>query len=1482
MAAKTPGCGAVPRRLPSLTGTDAELLDEYIPPLPSRQRVYQQVAEVLNEIEKSSDPVLVMLVAEWGEGKTSIYNARIKPWAEKNKWLTLETRAATVAAHLASLRQRAERDPAFRLTAALLAAGLEASGLLAKYGPPDAAPSLREYVENVLGFLAEGRRGVIVFIDEFEDLVASASEEELGLLVAGLVGLLNGDVELVSARCRRENCLRGMFHVVVSLTPPAYSRLMSLRDFATIAARLKRRVRTIWVQPLTRREAFAFLESLARYSLGEGLDSLLIDRGLANALVSSSLGNMGALVSAFRYLVSWSRGRRGCGDAVAILDTAELIEALENLRLSVGGAEIPAINAEAYTRLIDGWEARAKLAGLDPARARRLLDELVARGAATWQQLVEATNMRRELVAEAVRELNMYGEQAWPRRELGVQRLVHEVVLVPAVEDAFKLLRGAEPEIAKLMPQLAPRDDVRPLEQLLDSLVYLDQAGRLVVAVPPSEEDAASLVADASPLELSRFEAERLASLLWENIFSKLVGVGGEKALLLSPKMQRVIYVSPELHYLDFIADRVERLRIIRRVYTEAGRQHMLLGLSLILAHEGLLEGEPATQGDGVARITARVAGETSARILVYAIPGQVTGAEAKRLESQLLTAIMSHWRPHAILLVYHGGVEPQADRVLEALEAKFFVKIVKAPIDSMMTRVRLQALGIKLSDTYGGVEEALRAARKIVVESSEAEAAGLDPLRLANLLRELGEELRLKERLLRGLEEGIDGAPLLVGDPMLGYDVEKPTELSGALRYFLVAPSTKTTVHEALNAAYEYVMRYHLYRGQGGEGRGILSPDIDRNEYTTLERYMTLLVANKFLERTNGSVYIDTLSPLEKAVLRALEQLDARSKEVQAAQIWDVLVVAARNPGTRRMLLQSLLYRGLITSSSGSARRIDADRMKIRLTDSDEDAWRLIEEAKKLVEEIEADPVTASWGLVVSAKARDFRAGSLEAFVAKSRRLLGVALEALRAGNRLMSLRLARLVYDTASYVKEEVLEAHVHHAVEDARRLRSRIEEEARRIRELVSALNEQLSTLLGGVKTNIDVQVLSKLEEALKVFSEIDELRISEEELEKEVMKLWEDVKKKHPRDPGRYTPFYVNGLGPLLHFNYKLWMLYSRLEDLGIVRLGQSGAEPSKEVESVTARLESLLESTRRIMEDTAETRRLAEKLSEKLERLGVRVPPEALALPGFEHSSIAERLGIEEAEQLVKALRRSLEDARRPLVELDEQVSRLLDELAGLEDELVSTNSWAKALEKILEDARAAGLPQTTMLGEVLGDVRSAIAQAQDMRKRAIDGLRGKEPQELLEAVRGARSLVESARTIIRDSLDRGQRVLRDVEAEARRILASLEAEAEALEEALRAIGQEPSRPRRGANVFEDILAVRRYLEELRRMIEEAGILGEDELRAYREVVAERRRRGELLFREAVVLVSERLGIGQDAARKLLISLIEKGILEPRI
>ena len=115
------------------------------------------------------------------------------------------------------------------------------------------------------------------------------------------------------------------------------------------------------------------------------------------------------------------------------------------------------------------------------------------------------------------------------------------------------------------------------------------------------------------------------------------------------------------------------------------------------------------------------------------------------------------------------------------------------------------------------------------------------------------------------------------------------------------------------------------------------------------------------------------------------------------------------------------------------------------------------------------------------------------------------------------------------------------------------------------------------------------------------------------------------------------------------------------------------------------------------------------------------------------------------------------------------------------------------------------------------------------------------------------------------------------------MLEALRAEAEALREALEAAGVEaPEPPAAAGSVYRQVAAMRGYVEELQRLLEEAGVLRGRELEAYRLVALERRRRGELLLREAAELVAEKLGIGYVEARKLLLSLIERGVLEPRL
>ncbi|MET1128532.1 MAG: hypothetical protein ABWW70_04365 [Thermoproteota archaeon] len=1476
-------CGQRILRLPSVAGTDAAELDAFIPPLPSRQRINQLVAEALNEIETSNDPVLVMLIAEWGEGKTSVYNSKMKPWITSKGWVSLETRAATAVAYLREV-PRAERSPAYRILASILAAALESEGILHKFGTPSSSDSLKRYVVDVISELSDrGKRKVVVFVDEFEDLVASASEEELSEIVAGLVGLVNGEIREVSASCTGSSCMPGAVNLVISLTPPAYSQLTSSRNMATVAARLKRRVRVVWITPLSRREAFAFLESLARYSMGSGLRGLLQDYSLAHAVVSSSLGNMGALVSAFRYLANWARGRGGCGDAVKLLGAGDILSALSGLVLSVGGAELPAINQDIYSRLRESWEARSKLAGLNPSSSLKVVDELVVRGVASEEDLAAWAGISENMVRAVVEEFNIFSERSWVSQELGVRRAIYKVHLADAVEDAFKALALVEAEVAKVLPQLTPSGRMRPLEVLLDSLVYMDKNGRTVLALPASLEDAADLVADAAPVELSRSEAARLAEMLWDSVISKLAAFQYAEAYLLSPRLQRALFVSPELHYLDFITDRTERLKVVRKVYSEGSRAHLVAGIVSLLSHEELLspEGYVAPQGEAAARAVLQTPSGGTVRAIIYATLGGISEEEARQAESQVTAAILSGWRPHIVIVAYQGTIEPRAESMLESLEAKLFIKVVKVPIPSLTMRVRLQALGAKLYESFGSAEAALQAAAAAPRSREVCERAGLDHPRLSSMLRETADELQLGSRIVGGLEEGVEGTPLVVRDPVLGYDVEKPTELSGALRYFLVVPSTRATSHEALRAAHEYVMKYHIYRG-AGESRGIMSPDIDRSDRTALEKYMTLLTLNKMLAKQNGSVRIDVLSPQEKAVLRALEQLGARSNEVPASAVWDVLVVEARNPGTQRMLLQSLLYRGVI--SAGEARRIDPEKSRLRVTLSTEYARQLIEKTKSMLRSIEDDADVIRWGYIVSAKAKDFRAGRLADFVKKARYLVSTAEEAMKAGDLLLALRLARTAYDVTSYVADEVVRSHVMPAVEKARTIRSKLLETIKTAKELLESAERVIRNLAPGSSLRLKYSKLSLLENALKLFEEIENLELTEDELEDIVKGMWNEARRQSPRDPGRRLPFYIGGLGPRVHFNYKLWLLIDGLSKLGLAKLSESEMDYESALASVLEGVEGLLEKLRQAAERVAELRRLAEDVSAKLSSLGVGGVRVKFVKPSLAGIAESGELELEEVSNIVSRVLADIETQRRPLLELSYVIEGVEEALSRLEEAEKGARSWKEIAASYAEKASRVSPQAEKVLRQIEADLGLALDQAAATRAKALQLVKstGGNVEGLLQAVQQAEKLLESSLVILRDSTERAKREIARIRQEAEERVRLLQAEAEALRALLAKHGADVKAPEKPEEPFEAIKSARKAIEDMKRLALKMSILSTLEVEAYSTVTVERSRRGGLLFTEAVRLVAEKLHIDEVKARKILLGLIERGVLEPRL
>jgi hypothetical protein len=1428
-------CKAARVKLPSLAGADAAKLAEVMPALESRRYVVEAVLDALAEMEASLDPVIVLLIGEWGEGKTSVFASIVAPEARRRGWVVLEARASTVLGYLELLRSRGEVGSSFRLLASVLAAAAEHTSVLPRLGGGDTPSS---YARKVLSELRRLGRKVVVFIDEFEDVVV-ARDDVVADAIAGLVGLVNGDIVELSSRCSGGSCYSGFLHLVLSVTPPAYTKLVSLRDFATVAARFKRRVRVVRIPPLDRTESYRFLESLARYSYGESLSVLVDSTSYLNPVLVASQGNMGVLVSLFRSLVSRSLelGRRICGGLVR-LSANELLQLLARTTVSVGGADLPALNTDAYSRLIEAWRSYAKSVGLDEEVALRLALEVTARIVFTVDELAKALGLPANLVRVMIAEANAMAESSWVRSELGVELLLHRVKLVGAEE--------ALPRISKALDELGARAELAggdPLRRMVDALTYVSE-GRLVVAVALDRDGWRKLVADALPVDVPSSLVDRIA----EAFANAMEGVDGVEAYLLSPKLAQTLYASTELNYLDFVADRVERLKLNRRAYAEASRLPLVIGTIGLLAFEAKVLEQPQPHSDSGARVVVELPGlHVPVRILVYATPGALTLEEVGRLESTLTASILSGWRPHSVLVVSYGGVEEAAEHRIRRIEETLFTKIVIVPIPSLLARLRLVVLGLKLLEERGA-DEALSLAAKLV-KPDEASRLGFDPLRLQAVLRQLSDELELSRRLRRSLEEGVNGAPLIIRDPELGYDVERPTELAGALRYYLVVPSPRAKPIDALRAAHDYVMRYHIYR-HTGETRGILSPDIDRREVTMLERYTALLVANGFLERVNGELRIDVLSPQEKAVLKALEQLGARSEWVPAAQIWNLLVVAAKNPGTRRMLLQTLYYRGLVEVQG---KRIDPERSRVRLTDTPEAARRLLERARELVARLRESTVLSEWGYVVAAKARDYRVGVVSQLASKLQAVLDTAESALKTGNTLMCLRLARIAADLADYALTELAsraEAAYRKAVELKQNLAGTLEE----VRGLRRSLERVLAEYVVEGRVKVKVAEEELLEDLLSSLDTLINAKPGEDDVERDVARVWEEALSHSTREPGRYTPFYINGLGPTLEFNYKLWKIYELLSRYNLVEVREGRLELSSKLKLAAERLASTARRVREVVEQVAE-------LARKVSRMGISLAVGRVKPPG-------ELLSIDDVEKLIDSWRSMVSEevaevAR--LASLLERYTRLRDEGRKL---LSEAEDLRKTAYRLVDQLRGSPIEQyATKLSQAVRRLKDDLEELASIS--ALDSPRDVENQlpvleDVLDRVRSSLALVKKLISEVYDAV--------------RVEVSKLAYEVEAL---ARIAGLELKLPRD----IDDVAALNKLqelAEKLSRVVAEKGLLEPSELKAYRVVVRAKRVKGELLFSEAVRLVSRELKVGEDTAKSILLALIAKGVVEPKL
>ena len=572
-----------PKHLLSTTGKDVAKLEEYVQ-LRTRKPVIDAIRAFLEGVRKAQEVEILFVKAEWGEGKTSIYDGYLKreDWMQRDVAVKVET--ITILSWLERVRRGelfgdTENRGAKLFGTILLAlsdhlsdverlkdAAYEVKNLMKKY-KQSTEKFIQEALRAVFSRLPEDAR-LIVFIDEFEDIIDRADLQND--VIIGLVQIKNGSPTIISSRGE----FAGRVHFIIAVTPAAYVAITSGHE-AQIG-RFLRRIDVIDLHKVDRLDAYNFIiGALNRCFDGEIPRPPLALPGLINTIWLASMGNLGAMAQMINQLlrraIATAR-KRGQEGKMKIVDHVDFVDYMCGYKVGVYGGELEVLSSELMARI----------------------DDAIAKDAARYERLsnMEVEKKLRDLICRLIADTSPmpismiykeYGEDLFSialdvlERALGLSR---SVLLL-----RFKRIEMDGRQFCELVQRVVKEccegeglstERIKSIaERLLDALrfptygdkglqerffIFYEKLTILRNESVREYEQAVEYIMMFCP-ELG--DGIRMIDIVFSQIYNRIKdSLSDEIYVMLSPIVFNMLYPSPTLMFLDFIEDADKRLRI--------------------------------------------------------------------------------------------------------------------------------------------------------------------------------------------------------------------------------------------------------------------------------------------------------------------------------------------------------------------------------------------------------------------------------------------------------------------------------------------------------------------------------------------------------------------------------------------------------------------------------------------------------------------------------------------------------------------------------------------------------------------------------------------------------------------------------------------------------------------------------------------------------------------------------------------------------
>ncbi len=842
-------------------------MDSTAIPFLSRASVKKKIDEFLNyALKEASSPAVRAIVGEWGEGKTEAYERYVRAAAGERKFKTCRVLASTLDKCLEGSKYSTliQSSPvsAVRFLGALFLAAREEDAL-ADLPDPELVTNASEFVTSSLDAVCSEGSRLVVFIDEFEELILSPRVNDI---ISGIKEIINPPASLgpnsrlVSSRVHLGGKDEGGLHLIIACTPDAFYRLQTHEDYNLVFGSLGRRWGVIDLQPLSKEEGIAFLQHLLAYCYRGVLPSPhpFESSGIFEALLRVSQRNPGVMVSLMTRLLNSATQK----DEFHVVDAEFLIGFLRNESISISG-QTPCLESGTFDRIVRlVGDQKSADSGLISQRLLRLL--IGEARPFTLEELEVRMNAPARSVKDAVNIVNARLKTEGIPQSIIRMSPLRDGRTVDDVQNLFEPYT-AEQEGTKFV---RVNNFAEPLTSLLSRIQYTLEptTDQLVLMLPGDAESAAASfdgIGDEVAQELANACSRRLCT--------------ESRSYLISDAVLDQVYPIPVPNGLEFITDRNRRFKqwreTTRELSSRFNEQMPSAFVSLIeyVGQIGVTIGRQETRRIWVDLESGSLGVIRSAFI---AVNGDVTADTVEEISRTLRSSSPLH----LVVFLFTGEITQQAADKLT---------------DKQLTEAdNPRLLWLKLHPTL--VKKLLitaEATRSIKRDEDREELS-----RAASTL--LDKEIEFNKKL-ESWERQQESAGRVIADPVTG---DSFRDFVDSIKYFVNYPGEERTTDERFVLNNNELLKFVLFNSRLG-----LVPDIETVE--RLKEIVQDLIAAGFLVQKGKYVTLKS-SPIEGEILRVLNA----QKKVTAIELESNFIIRAKGKNLlARIYLPILEYKGLI-----------------------------------------------------------------------------------------------------------------------------------------------------------------------------------------------------------------------------------------------------------------------------------------------------------------------------------------------------------------------------------------------------------------------------------------------------------------------------------------------------------------------------------------------------------------------------------------